>query len=388
MVNESVPEPSVVANGQPSSEVPDQVREFGHYRIVRELGRGAQGVVYLAQDTQLHREVALKMLSGAGAMSQPVRDRFQREARLTSKFEHPGICGVHEVGEVEGVPYIAMQYVRGETLADILKRSRGEDAGGADPAKPKTSETISVLGGSARNDLQDVVRLIERAARALHVAHEAGLVHRDIKPGNLMVTLEGNPVLLDFGLARDLSAEGQTLTQSGQIMGTPAYLAPEQIVAARGTVDRRTDVYALGVTLFECLTSRRPYDADTWDQLFHQILHGEPANPRSLNPRIPRDLCTVIEVAMERDRTRRYPTAEHFADDLRRVRSFEPIRAKAAGPLIRLQKWARRSPGLATGSAAAALLVLAVAMLLIVQATASRREFREHVQRAEAALGG
>jgi serine/threonine protein kinase len=309
---------------------------LGPYVLEKELGRGAQGVVYLAEHAELHRKVALKVLTGAGAQSQLVRDRFRREAQLTSKFEHPGICGVHDVGEVDGTPYIAMQFVRGMTLSTLVERSRGSAK--VDDTS-RAGESITLVQGG-KGGLEDVLRLVESAARALHVAHEAGLVHRDVKPANIMVTPEGQPVLLDFGLARDLGSEGEGLTQSGQILGTPAYLAPEQIVAARGTVDRRTDVYALGVTLFECLTLQRPFEGSSWDQLFHEILDGASRNPRSLNRRIPVDLATVIEVAMDRDPARRYPTAEALAEDLRRVRSFEPILAKSAGPLSRFAKWA------------------------------------------------
>ncbi len=356
-------------------------RQFGNYTLLKELGRGAQGVVYLAEDSSLRRKVALKMLTRAGAQSKNVRDRFRREAELTSKFEHPGICGVHDFGEVDGMPYIAMQYVRGTTLASIVEKARKGSGGGE-----AGSDTISLAGGGNKGDLEDVLRLIERAARALHVAHEAGLVHRDIKPANIMVTEEGHPVLLDFGLARDVESEQQTLTQSGQILGTPAYLAPEQIVAARGTVDRRTDVYALGVTLFECLTLRRPFDGGSWDQLFHAILDGAPPNPRAINPRIPRDLATVIEVAMERDQTRRYPTAQALAEDLRRVRSFEPIQAKAASTITRVGKWSRRNPGRATAAGACVVFAFTGIALVAGRALQRRSDLRTELAAADAAL--
>ncbi len=329
------------------------LRRFGHYELLRELGRGAQGVVHLAEDTLLGRRVALKLLVGSGAQSKEVRDRFQREAKLTSKLNHPGICGLYEVGEVEGIPFLAMQYVPGQTLAELLKMARDEQQLDASRA----AQSISVMGRSSKGELEDVLRLLEKAARALHVAHEAGLVHRDIKPHNIMVTPEGDPVLLDFGLARDLDAEGQTLTASGTVMGTPAYLAPEQIVADREHIDRRTDIYALGVTLFECLTLQRPYDAPSWDQLYHKILEAALPNPCKLNPRIPRDMRTVIEVAMERESRRRYPTALMLAEDLRRVRSFEPIQAQAANVFVRLRKWARRRPGPAATIGAATVLI-------------------------------
>lgn len=368
----------------PSQSVTE--RMFGRYRLLEELGRGAQGVVYLAEDVQLRRKVALKLLVGADVDSVIVRGRFQREAELLSKFEHPGICGVHDVGSVDGVPYIAMQFVQGVTLASILEHARA-DSGGA-PGDGTMSESLALLkaSGSKGQQLHDLIKLIERAARALHVAHEAGLVHRDVKPGNIMVTPDGNPVLLDFGIARDLHAEGAGLTQSGQIIGTPAYLAPEQITASHGSVDRRTDVYALGVILFECLTLRRPYRAPNWDQLFHEILHAEPPSPRRINPRIPQDICTIVEVAMERDATRRYPTAEALADDLRRVRAFEPIQAKAAGPLARATKWGRRNPGKATAVGAAALFVIAALGVAAQQSFDRHRALRQNLARAEERL--
>jgi serine/threonine protein kinase/formylglycine-generating enzyme required for sulfatase activity len=380
-------------NTSPSQDGPSQgpgrseeePRQFGNYLLLKELGRGAQGVVFLAEDATLHRKVALKMLTGAGVQSPLVRERFRREAELTSRFEHPGICGVHDFGEVDGMPYIAMQYVRGTTLASLIEKSRVASGAGT-AANAKGSDTITITGGGSKGGVEDVLRLVERAARALHVAHEAGLVHRDIKPANIMVTTEGHPVLLDFGLARDLESEGQALTQSGQILGTPAYLAPEQIVASRGTVDRRTDVYALGVTLFECLTLTRPFESTSWDQLFHEILDGASRNPRKLNPRIPQDLCTIIEVAMERDPARRYPTAEALAEDLRRVRSFEPIQAKAAGPVTRVFKWSRRNPGRASSAAAAALFALTGLGFFVVRAIQHGHDLRRHLQEASEAL--
>ena len=368
--------------GDSGSEKP---RPFGNYWLLKELGRGAQGVVYLAEDQTLRRKVALKVLTSAGAQSQVTRDRFRREAELTSRFEHPGICGVHDVGEVDGLPYIAMQYVRGTTLASLVDKARNGGASG-DASVTRSAETISIVSGDSKGGLEDVLRLLERAARALHVAHEAGLVHRDVKPANIMVNADGYPVLLDFGLARDLDGEGQTLTQSGQIMGTPAYLAPEQIVAARGPVDRRTDVYALGVTLFECLTLHRPFESATWDALFHEILDGTPRNPREFNPRLPADLRTVIEVAMDRDPARRYPTAEALAEDLRRVRSFEPIRAKSAGPIARLRKWARRHPARATGAVAVAVFVTSALTIVSVRAWQRAHDLRDHLRAANEAL--
>ncbi|MCB9913550.1 MAG: SUMF1/EgtB/PvdO family nonheme iron enzyme [Planctomycetes bacterium] len=364
----------------PPSEEP---RLFGHFQLLRELGRGAQGIVWLAEDTVLRRHVALKMLSNAGLQSELIRERFRREAEVASRLEHPGICGVHAVGEVDGVPYIAMQFVRGQTLADLLDKARATDSSASDAA-PENDSTITSLTG--KDAISDVLRLIERAARALHAAHEAGLVHRDIKPANLMITPEGHPVILDFGLARDLEDVDSNLTETGAILGTPAYMAAEQLRGRRDEIDRRTDVYALGVTLFEALTLRRPFEAESFEQFYQLILNGTPLSPRKLNPRIPPDLGTVVEVAIERDRARRYASALELAEDLRRVRAFEPIRAKAPGPWARAVKWAKRHPTLAVAGGALTLFTLIGLGLLVRADLEQRRATREHLANAEQAL--
>jgi len=388
--------------------IPPALERFGNYSLLREVGRGGQGVVYLAEDTGLHRKVALKMLAGAAKQSPSMRSRLQREAETASRLDHPGICGVHEIGEVEGVPYIAMQYVRGATLSDMLDESRSgqasddsfflsmslsisEDpesvAGTPDsPLEPEEDEATTYTGPARKDEMLDVVRLVERTAHALHVAHEAGLVHRDIKPGNIMVTPEGTPVILDFGLARDVEDEGHTLTHTGQILGTPAYMAPEQISNERTLIDRRVDVYALGVTLFECLTLNRPFEAPTREQLYQKILTAAPPNPRRLNPRLPRDLQTVIEVALDRDPDRRYQTAEALAEDLRRVQTYEPILARPAGLITRARKWARRNPAKTVALAAFLLFCLIGGGLWIERGLARQRAVREHLAHAGARL--
>jgi len=336
--------------------VPSSLKTFGHYQLLRELGRGAQGVVYLAEDTVLKRQVALKMLSAAGAQSEDSRTRFHREAELASKLSHPGICGVHEFGVHEDVPFIAMQFLEGTTLAEMIETAKGGEA--ADEKDQTASRGAISKSLISKRELHVLLRIFEKIARALHAAHEVGLVHRDVKPANVIVTPEGDPVILDFGLARDQGDAGHTLTQSGQIMGTPAYMAAEQLRAQREKVDRRADVYALAVTLYECLTLKRPYEADTFEALYNLILQGAPANPRKHAPQLPKDLGVVVEVAMDREIGRRYQTAEEFAEDLRRVRSFEPIQAKAANTLTRTIKWTRRNPAPAVGISAVALFGL------------------------------
>jgi formylglycine-generating enzyme required for sulfatase activity/tRNA A-37 threonylcarbamoyl transferase component Bud32 len=366
-------------------ETPTVLARFGKYELLQELGRGAQGVVFLAEDTILHRKVALKVLSSAGALDAGARARFHKEAELASKLEHPCICGVHEFGVVDDKPFIAMQFVPGITLADLIERARAaaQHSAAEVQAREPSESTTSLTGKHAR---RDALRILEETAEALHAAHEVGLLHRDIKPANIMVTTGGRPVILDFGLARDLEDAGQTLTQSGQAVGTPAYMAAEQLLGKRDAVDRRTDVYALGVTLYECLTLRRPYEAEALNELFQLILQGAPANPCKRDSGIPKDLGTVVEVAMDRDMDRRYESALAFAQDLRRVRSFEPIVAKAAGPLARGLKWTKRNPAGAVGLGALVVFLLVGAAVLLKQGLDRRREIENQLAKAERAL--
>ncbi len=346
------------------------------YEILSELGRGGMGVVYLAMDRRQNQSVALKMLMGSAARSPDMRLRFQREAETASRLSHPGICGVLDFGEYEGLPFLVMDFVKGTTLDAVIEKAKAAADPGHpelpqdDPAatliiKPKTGTQRTLLPKSQESDrtsavaVDHMVKLLEKAARAVHAAHELGLIHRDIKPANLMVTPAGNPVLLDFGLARDLSAQGQTLTESGQIVGTPAYLAPEQVRGDRAAIDRRTDIYALGVTLYECLTLERPLHGETRDQLFHDILVGNWVSPRRRNPRIPVDLEIIVQKAMDRDIRRRYATAAELADDLKRVAAYEPIRAKRLSLWVRGQRWTGKHPAKASVLAASIIITLA-----------------------------
>ena len=373
-------DPENPAQGEDVTELVS--KEFGHFQLLRVLGRGAQGIVYLAEDTLLRRKVALKLLSNAGLQSEAVRDRFRREAEVASRLDHPGICGVHEVGEVEGIPFISMQYLRGTTLADLLEAARS----GETPQPVAGSEESTMTSLTGKDAVSDVLLLVERTARALHAAHEVGLVHRDIKPANIMITAEGQAVIMDFGLARDLESADGDLTETGAILGTPAYMSAEQLRGRKEDIDARTDVYGLGVTLFELLTLRRPFEAESIEQYFQLILHAQPASPRKFNPRIPRDLDTVIEVAIERDRARRYPTALALAEDLRRVRSFEPIHAKAPSALTRTAKWCRRNAALAVGLGSLGVFLVAAAGLVIAGDLERSRSARLHLDTARGAL--
>ena len=366
--------------------------KIGHYKILREIGRGSQGHVFLAEDIRLARRVALKVLSTSFARSSENLRRFRREAEVASRVDHPGICSVYEAGEADGHHFIAMRYVHGETLAHRLVAQRS--------SPPRADGETVVLASSPRGEAREenkeagerderpaptvmldhaeiikTVHLMERAARALHAAHESGLIHRDIKPGNIMITKEGRPVILDFGLARSEDSDFQSLTQSGDLLGTPAYMSPEQLSSHRVPVDRRTDVYSLGVTLYECVTLNRPFDATSRETLYRKILSAPLADPTRINPKIPRDLKVVIETAVEKDRDRRYKTALELAEDLRRVRLYEPIQARPAGALLRFRRWTQRNPVLATAILGAFLILstgLGVALVLLEQVELAR----------------
>jgi WD40 repeat protein/serine/threonine protein kinase len=349
----------LVESPQPAPE--ESERRVGPYRLLREIGRGGQATVHLAEDTRLPRRVALKVFATGLMASEQALARFRREAESASRLDHPGICPVYEAGVDGDTPYIAMRYIEGMTLAQWIDTARAKS--GDD--RPTSSVELPTPPASPRGEsasvVMRVVAVIEKTARALHAAHDAGLVHRDVKPANVVVSRDGEPVLLDFGLARE-DDQGHTLTMTGALLGTPAYMSPEQLLAPRIRVDHRTDVYSLGVTLYECLTLRRPFDAPTREGLYQQILSSDADSPRRLNPKIPEELVVVLETAMAKNRDRRYRTALEMAEDLRRLREHEPIHAKPAGTLVRLARWAQRRPALATAvGAVATLLVLGLA---------------------------
>ena len=325
-------------------------QRIGRFQILEEIGRGGQGLVYLAEDPELHRRVALKVLATGFSLTPDAQRRFQREAEVTSRLKHPGICPVYEAGHSDGIAYIAMQYVEGETLAAKISAAKAQAAlmPNLDSA---ASRTPSSQTRSRPSEVFVVVHLIERVARAAHVAHEAGIVHRDLKPANIRITPDGDPVILDFGLARDEASEEPSLTHSGDVFGTPAYMSPEQLLGERTKIDRRVDVYSLGATLYECLTLRRPFEAPTREALYRSILNDPPSSVRLLNARVPRDLAVVLETALQKNPDHRYATALELAEELRRVREHEPIRTRPAGPLLRLARWSQRNPRLAAALA-------------------------------------
>jgi len=340
--------------------IPDQLGEF---RLRERLGSGGMGVVYVAEQESLGREVALKLVRPERLFFPGARERFQREIEAVARLEHRGIVPVYTVGEEQGVPYLAMERVRGASLADVLAELESSD-----PAQLTGDDLQRVVqdrageesaGGSvfSGNWTKVCFRLVAEVADALDHAHRRGVLHRDVKPSNIMVTSDGRIRLLDFGLAR---ADGASaLTRSGLEPGSLPYMAPEQVRGESDRIGPRTDVYGLGVTLYELLTLHPPYHAETTEQTRARILAGQPPPASRLNPTIAWDAETVCLTAMEPDPERRYSSAAEFAADLRNYLELRSIQARRPGPWLRARRAAQRRPALATGLVAvAAVLIL------------------------------
>lgn len=307
---------------------------LGDYRVLRRLGAGGMGVVYLARHQVLGRVAALKVIRAAASESESARDRFKREARVIAQLSHRNIVVLYDAGFGDGMSWIALEYVPGRGLDEIVReaRERGE------PIAPRSA-----------------VRWTRDVAQALQCAHDAGVVHRDVKPSNIRIALDGTAKLLDFGLAHQNDSD--TLSKSGQIHGTLLYIAPEQVTGRAGEIDGRADVYALGVTLYELVTGVTPHSESSPQAQLHAVLSKEPRAPRELVPTISVDLETVILKAMEKDRSARYPTARAFEEDLQALLDVRPIAARPSGALTRAYKWTRRNPSFAVSLVSAALLL-------------------------------
>ena len=334
-------------------EASRSANRIGRFRIVEEVGRGGQAIVYLARDDQLGRDVAIKVMQ-VGSQAPEVLKRFQREAAIVSGLDDHGICAVYDAGVSEGVAYIAMQFLRGPSLKDWLKQlaASGEQTG-ATSTEPLSKASRN--GKAQRRRMDRILEVIERVARSLHTAHEAGVIHRDIKPANVMITEGDRPVIVDFGLAQATDHQFETLTMSGDLFGTPLYMSPEQVRGER--MDARTDIYSLGVVLYEALTGERPHEAATREGLYRAILEDNAASLRAHRTDLSRDIEVIVATAMEKDLRRRYQTAADLADDIRRFRRHEIIKAKPVPAWFKAWRLCQRNP-LATSLVALVFVLL------------------------------
>jgi len=295
--------------------------KFGDYELLEEIGRGGQGVVFRAWQRSLNRTVAVKII-GIGQLTTTAHlKRLRREAEAAAKLNHPGIVPIYEVGERDGTYYFSMRFVEGDCLDEAISRG-----------------SISV---------REAAELIAKVARTVHYAHEHGILHRDIKPGNILLDANGEPHLTDFGLAR-LVEHGSTVTGSLEVMGTPSYMAPEQAVGNNAGVNRATDVYGLGAVLYELLTGHPPFAGGTTYETIHLLLDSEPRQPRLWNRKIDRDLSAVCLKCLEKNPRYRYSSALELAEDLERWLWHEPIRAKRSGFFTHARKWVQRNPTIAS----------------------------------------
>lgn len=341
-------------------------KQIGDFELVREIGRGGMGVVFEARQVSLNRKVALKVLGPGLGLTGRAIDRFRHEAEAAARLHHTHIVPVYATGANDGVHYYAMELIEGPSLDRVLKHLRGPGEAVPTALAQTTDHEPNVgvaqeagLSGSSLSSggayFDTAARMVAGVADALDYAHQQGVIHRDIKPGNLLVSPDGRLSLNDFGLARILEQPGMTTT--GEFVGTPLYMAPEQIAAGRVPVDHRADVYSLGATLYEMLTLQPPFRGERRDQVIAQVLHKEPMAPRRINAKIPVDLETICLKAMDKDPDRRYQSAGEMAEDLRCYVNRFAISARRVSPITRLRKWVRRNPAL---SVAGLVILIAV----------------------------
>ncbi len=375
VADESLADPAATVDATPTpsgaGRAASRAGRVGHvpvsgpdgYEILEELGRGGMGVVYKARQVGLDRPVALKMILAGGHAGADQLARFRAEARAIARLKDPGIVQVYEVGEHDGLPYFSLEFIDGGSLGDRIR-------GG--PWSPL-----------------EAARLVAQLARSVHTAHRSGIVHRDLKPGNVLMSADGQPKITDFGLAKQQEVDGLQ-TRSGAVMGTPAYMAPEQASGQADRVGPHSDQYALGVILYELLTGRPPFQGTSVIETLEQVRLQEPVPPAQLQPKLPRDLDTICLKALQKEPSRRYEDAGALADDLGRFLRGEPILARPVSAAERLWRWCRRNPKVASLSAAVALLLATVAVgtsaaaLLLLRARDREAEARVAAQASEA----
>jgi WD40 repeat protein/serine/threonine protein kinase len=395
--------PQILSPGQPPSSPEGELQPegpLGDFRIVREVGRGGMGVVYEAVQISMGRRVALKVLPFAAVMDPRHLQRFKNEARAAGSLQHPHIVPVHFVGSERGVHYFAMQFIEGQTLAALIQQLRqaavpeekttaysppdgaGKPDAATEPAARQSTLTASVSPKS-RDYFRRVAEWGEQAAEALEHAHQTGIVHRDVKPGNLMIDTHGHLWVTDFGLAHVQQGEA-SLTMTGDLIGTLRYMSPEQALAKRVLIDHRTDVYSLGVTLYELLTLEPAFAGTDRQEVLRQIAFEEPKPPRRRNRAVPAELETIVLKSLEKNPADRYTTAKELAEDLRRFLDNKPIRARRPSLGQVVLKWARRHRTLVTVVAVALLAGTATSTYFAIDAVGQANAARESAAKAQA----
>ena len=312
-------EPAATVPARSTERASGVICKLGDYELLEEIARGGMGAVYRARQISLNRLVAVKVLIGAEFANDTALKRFRHEAEAAASLNHPNIVSIYEVGEHDGQPYFSMELIEGRSLAELARE------------KPVHA--------------RQAAQWLKTIAEAVHFAHERGVLHRDLKPSNVLVDGLDLPHITDFGLAKRIA--GADLTLSGQVLGTPSYMPPEQADPKRGQPTAASDVYSLGAVLYHLLTARPPFMAETLTQTLRLVSEAEAVSPRMLNPGVPRDLETICFKGLEKEPRRRYVSALELADELGRFLRDEPIRARAIGAPARLLRWYRRKPALA-----------------------------------------
>ena len=330
---------------------------FGRYQLERELGRGGMGTVYLAADPVLDRKVALKVMTLEGIEATA---RFMREVRSSAKLRHPNIVQIYEVGAQDKFHYFTMEFIDGSGLDEFIDEKK---------LSPKR-----------------IAEIICDIASALHDAHEQGIIHRDIKPGNILIDQQGKPYLTDFGLAKELTAPDRSLTMSGTVIGTPDYMSPEQARGDKDKVDVRSDVFSLGATMYYSLTGASPFTDSDLYQVLSRVINKDPLLPTKMSKNLHRDLETICMKCLEKEPARRYQTARELADDLKRFLEGESIQARRSGLITKLVKKARRNKPAAFAILGATVIIFAVVSYILVASVLSGRKIESYRQNAQSAF--